>query len=329
MTNLTNSTSLTSSPLLATLSDKDPEAAAAWKAWRHSVDIQNLTWPEMQILPILNGPRLEQWLADDSAAGVLKGIVRRAWSEAQVRLGLAQEVTNCLEQAGCDSVTLIGAVGAYLRSLHSDAIRPILELRILVPRPHLALAARALEAEGWQPRDELPHGEWLDRMTHVLYTRNGTRLYLHWRVLRVNARRADACEREFLSEHRIVEAIGTSFRILAPGHALLETLAEREETVDVLAWQADAALILREPPALRELPRGESIDWARWSVLAARYQPQVFERVPELRAMGLGIPALREPKVWPGLLPLTQFVETLHSAVRSWARRISASMGKA
>jgi hypothetical protein len=302
--------------LLAALTGSDIETAAAWRAWRDSVDIEHLTWPDMQILPLLSGPRLEEWLVGDPAAGILRGIVRRVWSEAQVRLGTAREVVATLANAGCDSIILAGALGAYLRNLEASAIRPVLELRTLIPRQHLALAAATLEADGWQPRDKLPTGAWLDRMNYVLYTRNGSRLYLHWRLLSVEPHRAAACEREILSEYRTVQAIGTTFRILSPGLALLEALSECAETVDALAWQADAALILT---------KGEAIEWKRWSATAARYQPRVFDRLPELRAMGLDIPELRPPRAHQ----LGQVIKGLVPAARSWARRISAVTGKA
>jgi hypothetical protein len=304
--------------LLAAHCDSDHEAAAAWQAWRDSVDIEHLTWPELQVLPVLNGPRIEEWLADDPAGGVLKGIVRRAWSEAQVRLGLAREAVNCLKQAGCGSVTMIGAVGANLRSLGSTAIRPVLELRLLLSRHDLTLAGQALEAEGWQPRDKTPTGDWLDRMSNVLYNRNGTRLYLHWRVLEVEARHVAACEREFLSEHETVEAIGTEFRILSREHALLEALTDRTDTMDALAWQADAALLCREP-----------IDWTSWSAMARRFQPSAFERLQELRAMGLDVPELRSPSGWLDRLSSGGLLDSWRQAARSWARRISASVEKA
>jgi hypothetical protein len=306
-------------PLLAAMA-RDPSAAtAAWKAWRAAVDIEHLTWPEMQILPLLSGPRLEEWLAGDPAAGILMGIVRRVWSEAQFRLGTAREVVSCLTRAGCDSVIVAGALGAYLRALGSEsettAIRPVLELRMLIPRQHLALAASALETAGWQPRDRVPTHDWLNRMSFLYFSRNGTRLYLHWRLLEVDPHLASACEREFLSDLRTVEAIGTTFRILSPCDALLETLADRPETIDALVWQADAALVLGN---------GEPIDWRRWSAIAARFQPCVFGRLPELRALGLAIPELSPPRY-----RLSQFLEPWLPAARSWARRISAVAGKA
>jgi hypothetical protein len=274
-------------PLLAALNPDRTLATAAWQVWRRSVDIQHLTWPEMQILPLLNGPRLDEWLADDPAAGIIKGIVRRAWSEAQVRLGMARDVIACLRLAACTPVTLIGAAGAYLRCLDTSAIRPILELRILIPRWHLPLAAAVLEAEGWQPRDSHPEGEWLERRSHILYDRNGSRLYLHWRVLEVQPRRAAACEREFLILHNDIEAIGTLFRTLTPADALLEALCGHSESVDVLAWQAEAALILNS-----NAPGG--IDWPRFRRIAACLRPGILDRLAELRALGCEIPETAE-----------------------------------
>jgi hypothetical protein len=316
----------TPSLLLAAMSDTDATATAGWRAWRSSVDIQRLTWPEMQILPLLNGPRLEAWLAGDSAAGILKGIVRRAWSEAQVRLGAAREVLDCLRDCGCDSATVVGALGMYLRLMPSTAIRPVLELRILIPRADLASAAAALERACWQARDPIPSGPWLDRRNYCLWNRNGTRLYLHWRLLRVPSGRIAGCEREFLSECRVVEAIGAQFRILSPSHALIEALGEREESVDALAWQADAALLCLG------LAQEQAFDWPRWAKLAARYQPEVFVRLPELRAMGVNIPEMKAPNTrfasFQSRFELEAFREAWRRLAGNWARRFTAATGR-
>jgi hypothetical protein len=276
----------TPAPLLPALNLDEALATAAWRSWRGAVDIQHLTWPEMQLLPVLNGPRLDGWLADDPAAGIIKGIVRRAWSEAQVRLGLAREIFGCLHRSGCAPLTLIGAAGAYLRCLDSTAVRPVLELRVLIPRWHLPLAAAVLEAEGWQPRDACPEGDWLDRRSHILYSRNGSRLYLHWRLLEVEPRLAAACEREFLAPRSAVQAIGTEFPILAPADALLESLSVHSESVDALAWQAEVALVLHSV--------GGSIDWPRFRRVATRFRPGLLDRFAELRALGLAVPEAAE-----------------------------------
>jgi hypothetical protein len=236
----------------------------------------------MQLLPVLHGPRLDEWLTGDPAAGIIKGIVRRAWSEAQVRLGMTREIVGRLQRSNCAPVTLIGAVGTYLRCLDASAIRPILELRILIPRWHLPLTTAVLEAEGWQPRDRYPEGEWLERRSHVLFERNGSRLYLHWRVLELDPRPAASCERAFLAKYETVAAIGSEFRILSATEALIEAVCGHTESVDVLAWQADAALVVGNASA--------RIDWPRLLRIAGQFSPSIISRVAELRAMGLDVP---------------------------------------
>jgi hypothetical protein len=162
----------------------------------------------------------------------------------------------------------------------------------------------------------------------MLWNRNGTRLYLHWRLLRVPAGQIARCEREFLSDFRIVEAIGAKFRILAPTDALLEALGEREESVDALTWAADAALLCGNPAN-----DVEAIDWPRFEAKARRYQPQVFARLQELRALGLEIPAMRESKVSAGgvdlsPVPLSLVRELWRRLATGWTRRFSAAAGR-
>jgi hypothetical protein len=293
-------TGVPSSLLMAALHGSDTEAGASWNAWRTSVDIQHLSWPEMQFIPLLNGPRLQEWLAGDPASGVLKGIVRRAWSEAEVRLALAQEAVAALQQAGCTSVTLFGPVSLYLRSRHLQSIRPISEIRLLIPRHDPVNAAAALRALGWLLYGEPPTG--LDATTHMSFSRDGIGLYLHWRVLSVPADQAASCELEFLSSCEIIEALGTSLRVLAPGHGLLDAVMPRTDSgsVDVIPWQADAA----------QMPR-HAIDWTAWTTLAMKFYPQALDRVSELRALGIDMPLLQRPEV-----PAAPVVDVLHGRLR-------------
>jgi len=209
---------------------------------------------------------------------------------------MTREIVSRLQRSHCAPVTLIGAVGTYLRCLDAAAIRPILELRILIPRWHLPLTTAVLEAEGWQPRDRYPEGEWLERRSHVLFERNGSRLYLHWRVLEVDARFAASCEREFLAKHETVAAIGSEFRILSATEALIEAICGHSESVDVLAWQADAAFIVSSTSA--------RIDWPRLLRIARQFSPSIIRRVAQLRALGLEIPEPSAMEPPPGRLAL-------------------------
>jgi hypothetical protein len=279
-------------PLLlrAALSEDESDAQAAWRSWRGSGDVRHLAWPAQQLIPLLNGPRFHEWLAGDSDSGILLGIVRRAWTEAQVRLALAHEAAAQLEQAGCDPVVLIGPPAVYLRNWRQGSLRPISEIRLLVGRPALPAAAHALQAAGWTLQGKLPVKDALDWSISIFFSRNGVDLYLHWRALPVSGAEASRCEREFLEHHEVLEAGAMSFRVLACGHALLAALAGRTASgdADVVPWQVDAALI----------PRDEIV-WKDWARLASALGGEAIGKLAELRALGVSVPKIERPS--PGL----------------------------
>jgi Uncharacterised nucleotidyltransferase len=308
-------TTLSPSLLQAVVCEDDAEAFAAWTAWRTTVEIEDLTWPELQMMPLLAAPRLQRWLADDPAAGVLRGIVRRSWLEAQVRMAMVRDATHALAVAGCDPVTVLGPAAQYLRALGSEIVRPVSEIRLLVRRSELAAATGALKAEGWEPRCAPPTGHSLNWSTNISFSRNRVPLYLHWRVLQVPAGEAPACEGEFLLRHDVVEALGSTFRILARDQALIEALSEQPDSADVVPWQMDAALIARA-----------AIDWPELASLAHTYQPQAIARLAELRTLGVSVPALPQPP--PPVQPKLAFSGRVNrwTAVR-WARRLRAALG--
>jgi hypothetical protein len=279
-------------PLLlrAALSEDESEAHAAWRSWRGSGDVQHISWPALQLIPLLNGPRFHDWLAGDPDAGILQGIVRRAWTEAQVRLALAHEAAAQLERTGCDPVVLIGPAAVYLRTLcnRRAGVRPISEIRLLIGRPALPAAANALQAAGWKLQGELPAPKALDWSMFTSFSQNGVALYLHWRALPVSGAEAPRCEREFLAHHEVLEARAMSFRVLACGHALLAALAGRTASgdADVVPWQVDAALI----------PRDEIV-WNDWSRLASAFGGEAIGKLAELRALGVSLPKIERPSL--------------------------------
>ena len=305
--------------LLAALSQSDSEATASWKAWRGATDIQQAPWPELQFISMLNGTRLDEWLVDDPESGVIKGIVRRTWLEAQVRLALAKDATAILESAGCARSTLLGSAGSNLRALHLPAIRPISEIRLLIGRQDLGAADRALESHGWRRYGDFPKIEEMDWWTHLPYFGNGVPLYLHWRALNVAPDHAAACERQFRSGHGEIQAVGTSFRILSPGLALLEAVAPRSDSkgVDVIPWQAEAALIT-----------SSEIDWKQWTAMAARFCPTAIDRISELGALGVDFPLLPKPSSrlhWSR--GLAGSARALRRRIGLWADRMRAAGG--
>ena len=73
--------------------------------------------------------------------------------------------------------------------------------------------------------------------------------------------------------------------IPSPEHGLLALLSARSDPdPDTVPWEVDAALF----------PLG-SIDWKRWSAMAAKYAPETFDRLAEVRSLGLYVPRLVRP----------------------------------
>jgi hypothetical protein len=260
----------------------EPGARIAWDSWRSSVDISRLDATALQVIPALGG-RLTAWLDGDPAAGLFRGIVRRVWTDTQLRLSTFRSLVLQLEQAGCEPVMAGGSVAACLLNRLPDSVRPISDIRIVVRRALLPLAEQAIHAAGWRPSGPLPAGEGLDWATAVHFSREGTSLILQWRVLDVPSAQAAAIEAEYHEHRRRVDCGGVSVWVPGPEHALLAALCGRQDfDRDMVPWQVDAAV----------LPL-DGVSWRRWHALAERFAPEAFLRLEEMRRCGLEVPATR------------------------------------
>jgi len=257
--------------LRAAVCSSESEALAAWRSVRKSIDVEALSWDVVQIIPTLHG-RLDGWLRDDPAESILAGIVRRAWTEAQLRLRIARGILDRLETG-----VLLGSAAVSLRNRFAGSVRPISDLRILVPRDHLPRAASVLAEDGWQAAAEIPSGDALNWCSWISFSRDPLQLYLFWRALPVTGPRAARCEREFFAHAQA--------NLLAPEHAFLAAICGRmNPDPDVVPWQIDAALLPVHP-----------LDWKMFSAAACDFAREAFARVQELRALGLAIPKVRRP----------------------------------
>jgi hypothetical protein len=271
--------------LIRALTASEPEEAyGAWRRWYSRADINRLPWECWQIIPAL-GESLHTWLRDDPAAGIFQGVVRRAWTEAQLRMTAARSAIDSIEQNGCAPVLLAGPAIVSLLNRRKGSVRPVSILRLVVHRDQLSQAAGALESTGWKLSGELPPLEALDWMNCVFFSRNEIGLMLHWRLLPISGPLASACEAEFLAHHQSVTCCGRQALIPAPEHTLLAALSERmKPDPDLVPWQVDAAL----------LPL-DTISWPKWTALAAAYAPEAFDRLDEMRSLGFDVPKLTRP----------------------------------
>ena len=190
------------SPLLRALLLPAAEAQLAWREWRVSANLDKLSEEDFFMLPVLGG-RLTQWLAGDPAAGIVRGVLRRAWTENQVRLSTLRSTVASLEGAGCGPVLVAGSAAIHLLNTIEGSTRHISDFRVVVPRDRIASTAAALESSGWRLSSQLPKEDLLDWVPMVHFSRpdlagQNQSLMLQWRILGVPATKALACEEEFL-----------------------------------------------------------------------------------------------------------------------------------
>jgi hypothetical protein len=284
-----NDTALLVQAILARSADA---AAAAWRQWRREVDVQKLSWSAIHLLPVLGHDQLQPWLAGDPDAGILLGIVRRGWTEAQTRRQVLQECTTLLEAGGVGPVMVAGPSAVFLRNQRPGSVRPLTQIHLAVPRHQQAAARQLLQNSGWRLEGTAPEPKALDWVSHTTFLRNGIPLKLLWRHLPVAPWRARRCEADLFANAEPV---------MPAEHLMLSILTPTTAGDPLIPWQVDASLV----------PLTAS-QWEHFRELAACYAPAAFDRLAELRQAGIPVPAMRLPSRWAGR------VESLmHGAARS------------
>jgi hypothetical protein len=253
------------------------EAEAPWRAWREGVVLDALEWSEIQLLPLLPQAQLEGWLGDDPAAGRLLGLVRRAWSEAQLQLHQLRGVVGELQSAGVGPLMIAGEAALHSRLAETGRIRPIGELQLLLPREQIYAADQRLRQLHWRPATPSPPPKALNWVDQWLWSRPGQSLRLLWRPTRVVPWRAREYEEELWSRPEPV---------LPAAHLLVARLAEGARSQGSIPWQMDAAL----------LPLSEA-EWAAAAGFAARYAPAAFARIQARRGGGAEPGSVRRSRI--------------------------------
>ncbi|MCX7431678.1 MAG: hypothetical protein NTY17_11875 [Planctomycetia bacterium] len=267
-------------------------AAAAWRQWRREVDVQKLSWSALHLLPVLGQQQLQPWLVGDPDAGILMGIVRRGWTEAQMRRQVLQECTAMFEAGGVGPVMVAGPSAVFLRNQRPGSVRPLTAIHLAVPRHQQAAAHQILQASGWLLEGTAPELKALDWVSHTNFLRNGIPLKLLWRHLSVAPWRARRCEADLFANAEPV---------MPAEHLMLSLLGTTNAGDSLIPWQVDAVLL---PLTAHQ--------WESFRELAACYAPAAFDRLAELRQAGMRVPAMRPHCRWTGR------VESLvHGAARS------------
>jgi hypothetical protein len=240
--------------------------------------VQKLSWSALHLLPVLGHGQLQQWLPGDPDAGILMGIVRRGWTEAQMRRQVLQECTAMLEAGGVGPVMVAGPSAVFLRNQRPGSVRPLTAIHLAVPRHQQAAARQLLQASGWLLEGTAPEPKAFDWVSHTNFLRNGISLKLLWRHLPVAPWRARRCEADLFANGEPV---------MPAEHLMLSLLAPTNPGDPLIPWQVDASLV--------ELTAQQ---WESFRELAACYAPAAFDRLAELRQSGMPAPAMRPPCLW-------------------------------
>ena len=284
-----NDTALLVQAILAPSADT---AAAAWRQWRREVDVQKLSWSALHLLPVLGHDQLQSWLVGDPDAGILMGVVRRGWTEAQMRRQVLQESTSLLEAGGVGPVMVAGPSAVFLRNQRPVSVRPLTQIHLALPRHQQAAARQLLQASGWVLEGAVPEPKALDWVSHTNFLRNGIPLKLLWRHLLVAPWRARRCEADLFADAEPV---------MPAEHLMLSILSPTTAGDSLIPWQVDASLA---PLTAHQ--------WEHFRELATCYAPAAFDRLSELRQAGMPVPAMRPPSRWAG-----QLESLVHGAARS------------
>jgi hypothetical protein len=258
-----------------------PEPAArrqAWDHWRAGIDIHALPYESQLLLPALN-PSLSTWLVDDPAEGIFQGIVRLIWTQNQLRLREACDVTRLLQEAGVQKPAVVGPL-AWALQTRPPAIRAIPNLMFLVLREDARKAYQALLGDGWKPYSDPPSKEGLDWSGHISFARDNLQLHLYWRLLMTKPEDAFECEKAFLASLQEIEWNRKSLLTTSPEATLLHILRGGPES-GLLPWQADVLLT-----------GTDRMNWATFRKLALRFSPLGFGQLSELREWNPGLAPL-------------------------------------
>ena len=272
-----NDTALLVQAIMAPSADT---AAAKWQRWRREVDVQKLSWSALHLLPVLGQQQLQPWLVGDPDAGILMGIVRRAWTEAQMRRQVLKDCTGLLEASGVGPVMVAGPSAVFLRNQRPGSVRPLTAIHLAVPRNQQAAASQLLQASGWLLEGAAPETKALGWVSHTNFLRNGIPLKLLWRHLPVAPWRARRCEADLFANAELV---------MPAEHLMLSLLGTETAGDSLIPWQADVSLV---PLTAQQ--------WESFRELATCYAPAAFDRLAELRRAGVLVPAMRLPSRWAG-----------------------------
>jgi len=147
----------------------EPQAGAAWRAWKAMRDFDDVTWPEMRLLAPIS-LRLPQLDPDTPLRPRIDGLTKQLWTKTQ--LGL-RETATAFDRLGADGIPFLVFKGAalYAEGLAASTRRIMGDVDILVRPEDTVRALDSLAADEWTASNGESF-EYLRQLAHVRLSGN-------------------------------------------------------------------------------------------------------------------------------------------------------------
>ncbi len=239
------------------------EAAAAWRAWRARVPLDDIDPGGFRLLPQVY-QNLSQFGITDADLPRLKGVYRKAWVENQVGRRALELALDGLSQAGIPVLMPAGEAVAQ-RWYTEPSARHCDDREIMIPSAQAGTALQALGRRGWRRWDgksvaaTSTYGSW---STRLLVPDGGAHVDFRSHLLRESYHLETdqhwwPCARAFRLDDRAAQGLDPADQLLC-----VCVSGNRGNAPVRLRWAADAWRILA---GAAQVP----IDWEHFVRMAA------------------------------------------------------------
>jgi hypothetical protein len=266
---------------------RDERAIEAWGSLRSDFDLDELTFDEYRMVPLLYR-NLSALGVKDERFGSLKGIYLHSWYRNLLLLRRMAQVLRELDAAGIPTLALKGT--ALVAGYYKDpGVRPMGDFDVLVPQYARAKSLEVIERLGWGEEDSRVRDLRLGYY-HSIDLAGGEPFAcdLHWQLMHylLLPDDPDRSADDFWEAAEGIEIVDVPTRALCPADQLLHVCAHgaRWDSDTTLCWLADAATILAVG--------GGRLDWRRLVSQAGRRRSVLAVRtaMTTLASFGFDVP---------------------------------------
>lgn len=244
-------------------------AIEAWKAWKSTVNIEELDPGSYRLLPLLYR-NLQTHYVMDPSIGRYKGVYRQTWYKNQLLFYTISSLLRSFHEAGIKTFLLKGAALTVLY-YRDYGLRPMNDFDVLVLQEQVPPALELLGKLGWEPMYFTPTEEYISvSYSHGFRNEKGQEFDLHWHVL--SQSRWLNADDDFWEDAKTIDFHGVETYVLSPTDQLLHSCISgtRWDYIPPLRWVADAMSILRTSNSEIEWDRLISQAQKRYLVLPLR-----------------------------------------------------------